>query len=450
MEIKSDSRKIKKGDTFIALKGPNNDGHDYINEAISNGASKVIAEHGLYACDTLIVKDTRAYLAKYLKKKYPEVLKLKLIGVTGTNGKTTTCFLIHQALNTQNHKCGYIGTIGFYIDKKIRELENTTPDLIELYELLDFCAKEGCEYVCMEVSSQALAMKRVEGLEFTYTVFTNLTQDHLDYHTTMENYALAKQELFHKLKSDGKAIVNIDDENYKYFLLEDNQNITYGFNPATYQVIDFEVSNLSKFKVKINDNISDYQSKLLGKHNIYNLLVTIIVLTEIGINEDDIQKFVLECQAPKGRMESVIFDGKIAIVDYAHTPDAVLNVLKTVNEFAKGRVITLIGCGGNRDKTKRPKMADIATNNSSYVIFTSDNPRMENPEDIISDMVQNLSNSNYEIIINRKEAIKKGIQMLEKNDILLLLGKGHETYQIIKDKKIHFDDLEEVLNNIRR
>ena len=437
MNLKDDSRKIKKGDTFIALKKVN-DGHDYINDAIKKGASKIIAERGNYEVETVIVKDTHKYLVDYLYDNYyDKIKKLKLIGMTGTNGKTTTCFLIYQALNKLNIKCAYIGTIGFYMDKKIKDLNNTTPDILEIYELLLECAFNDIEYVVMECSSQALAMHRLDKLKFKYGIFSNITEDHLDYHKTMPEYVKAKQILFDNVTD--KTFVNIDDEYKDYFLKENS--ITYGFNKSDYYLTDY-VINLDGSSFKVNGK--SYKTKLIGKHNLYNVLVVIALLSELNLDTH----IVNELQCPKGRMDIVRKNNNLIVVDYAHTPDAVNKIINAVKELKPNRIITIIGCGGNRDPYKRPIMSNIACSNSDWVIFTNDNPRGENPNNIISDMLHNLDKFNYEIILNRENAIIKGIQMLEKNDILLVLGKGHETYQVIDNKKYDFDDKEVVLKNI--
>ena len=448
MKIKTDSRKIKKGDTFIALKTLNNDGHQYIEDAIKNGATTIVAEHGLYEVDTLIVNDTKEYLVKALKEEYYEEIKdLKLIGITGTNGKTTECFLTYQAFIKLGKKAAYIGTIGFYVNgEKIKDLANTTPEINEIYEMLLYAKENDAEYVMMEVSSHALSMNRVEGLEFIYAVFTNLTKDHLDYHLDMKSYALAKQKLFKMAK---KAIVNVDDDYKNYFLLKENDNITYGFGEADYQILNYEMSSDgSKFTVKTQNEEFEIATSLLGKYNVYNLLVTVILLMKEQVEIDKIKELIPTLKAPNGRMDTIFYETNRIIIDYAHTPDAVENILKAVKELNPNHIYTIVGCGGNRDKTKRPEMAKIATSLSTCAIFTNDNPRLEDPNDIIEDMIKNLENTNYEVIINRKNAIIKGIQMLENNDILLVLGKGHETYQIIGKERLEFDDKQIVLEII--
>lgn len=434
MNIKDDSRKVNKGDIFVALK-KFHDGHEYVLEAIKNGASKVVVEEGDYEVETIKVKNTHEYLVNYLYDNYYDKIKnLKLIGMTGTNGKTTTCFLIYQALNKLGIKCAYIGTIGFYLDKKIKVLNNTTPDILEIYELLLECVDNDCEYVVMECSSHALDMHRLAGLQFQYGIFSNLTQDHLDYHKNLENYIKAKQKLFDQVTI--KTLVNSDDK-YKDYFVRDN-TITYGLN-GDYKLSDI---NLKERTFKVN-NIT-YKTKLIGKHNIYNLLVVIALLSELKLNT----KVIEELTCPPGRMDIVNFNNNMIVIDYAHTPDAVSKILDSVKELEFNKIITIIGCGGDRDSFKRPIMSKIACDNSDYVIFTNDNPRYENPNNIISDMLHNLDKFNYEIILNREKAIIKGIQMLEKNDILLVLGKGHENYQIINGVKHHFDDKEIVLKNI--
>ena len=448
MNIKSDSRKIKEGDIFVALN-TFNDGHKYVLDAIKKGAKKVIVKSGEYDVETITVPDTKDYLIKHLKNNYYNQIKdLKLIGITGTNGKTTTAYLIWQTLNKLGHKCAYIGTIGFYIEEKIKDLLNTTPEITDVYEMLTKCKQNDCEYVVMEVSSHALEQRRVDGLLFDYAIFTNLTEEHLDFHKSMGNYALAKQKLFNMLKEDGRGIINIDDKYHEYFLK--CNNLTYGFKESDFQIIDYNINLKTNFTLNINDKIYNFESNLLGKYNIYNMTCVIAVLYDLKIDMEIIKYLIKNLNPPIGRMDLVNYGTNKIIIDYAHTPDAVENIITTVKEFASGKIYTIIGCGGNRDKMKRPIMANLATNNSDYVIFTSDNPRDEEPIQIIEDMTSGLQNNNYEIEVNREKAINKGIQKLTKNDILLLLGKGHETYQVIKGEKIYFNDLEKVMNFIRR
>ena len=443
MNIKIDSRKIKKGDTFIALRGINDDGHKYVESAIKNGASTVIVEEGEYGVNTIVVKDTKEYLKEYLENNYyDEIKKLKLIGMTGTNGKTTTCYLIYQALNKVGKKCAYIGTLGFYLTDEKRNLSNTTPNLYEIYEMLLECVSKDYEYVVMEVSSQGLSMGRVDTLIFDYVIFSNLTQDHLDYHGTLENYVLEKQKLF-KMTNESIAIINSDDKYKDYFIL-DNKNITYGKTSNDYKISNIK-STIKGSNFKLNEK--EYFTKLIGEYNIYNIVIVIILLELLEI--DNIDEIIKSLDSPNGRMDIVEYKDNIIIIDYAHTPDAVEKIITNVSKLEHNKIITIVGCGGNRDKTKRPIMGDIATRYSDYVIFTSDNPRDEKPRKILKDIVCKLDKKNYKIIVNREKAIKKSIQILSKNDILLLLGKGHEDYQIIKGKKIPFSDKEKVIKYLR-
>ena len=451
MNIKTDSRKVIKGDTFIAIRNINRDGHDYINDAILNGASKIICEKGNYSVETLIVPDTKKYLEEYLYNTYyPNISKMKLIGVTGTNGKTTTCFLTYQILNDLKIPAAYIGTIGFYYGDVKRELNNTTPDIDLLYEMLNEAYLHGIKYVVMEVSSHALYLNRIYGLKFDAVAFTNLTRDHLDFHKTMDEYKNAKKKLFSLTRNNKIAVINGDDENYQDFINSDNRNIIISNKRGDVLINNMEFTNLgSDFSFTYQKRLYNTHINMVGRYNIYNYLTSLMLLCNLGIKIDDILNLNEKLKAPNGRMEMIKYQTNSIFVDYAHTPDALENVLKTCKEFQKGKIITIIGCGGNRDKTKRPLMAHIAEEYSDYVIFTNDNPRCEDPQDIMNDMLAGVELNNHEVILDRKLAIIKGIDLLTKNDILLVLGKGHEDYQIIGKVKHHFSDLEVVKNNIQ-
>ena len=447
IDIKSDSRKIKPGDTFVALKCVDNDGHNYVDKAISMGACKVIVEHGSYNVETLLVNDTRDYIPKYLKERYSkELSKLKLIGITGTNGKTTSAYLLYQALNNVNKKCAYIGTIGFYMDEKICDLPNTTVDIVDLYELLLDCIDNDIKYVVMEISSEGLYRNRLEGIKFDYVAFTNLTQDHLNIHGTMENYMKAKLKLFENLKETGLSFINIDDPYYPNFMLEKNNNIGYGFKPCEYQILEFEMKHTgSTFTYKHNNIIKKINTSLIGKYNLYNLILVISILTEIGI--DKIEEIIPLLTPPPGRMDMIEYKNNSIIIDYAHTPDAVENILKSIKQVTKGKIYVIFGCTGNRDKIKRPIMFNIVGSVSDYFIITNDDPHDEEPMDIVKDMITD-KYSNYEVCLDRKEAIKKGINLLKKEDSLLILGMGHQEYMIVKGKKIPYNDKKTVLEII--
>lgn len=437
MNIKDNSKKVNEGDIFIAL----DNGDKYIEEAISNGASTIICNKGDYSVKTIRVKDTRKYLIEYLNNNYyKEIEDINIIGITGTNGKTTTSYLIYQALNILGSKCAYIGTIGFYIDDKICDLNNTTPDLIDLYEMILEAKRKGCKNIVMEVSSHALSLGRVDALRFNFALFTNLTCEHLNYHKTMKEYFKAKKKLLKLMKKDGKIIINNDDNYMKKIKYN---AIKVGIK-GDYIIGDYKYTNKTKFYL----NNKRYEMNLLGIYNIYNMAFCIVVLENMGYTK--LNRVIKKLDAPSGRMEIIEAEGKKAIVDYAHTPDAVEKILNAVKEFAKNKIYVIIGCGGNRDKSKRPIMADIACSLADYVIFTSDNPRFEEPIDIINDMIKNLDKTNYQVIVNREIAIEKGIQLINNNDILIVLGKGHEKYQIIKDNKVYFDDVEIIKQTFRR
>ena len=448
--LQVDSRKVKKGDTFIALRGVDTDGHDYILKAINNGASKIICEEGNYDVETLIVPDTRDYLANYLKEKFKNIRdKIKLIGITGTNGKTTTAFLIHEAFNYLGVKAAYIGTIGFYMHDKIRSLNNTTPDLFDLYDMFHEGYLKGAKIIVLEVSSQGISYGRIRGILFDMAIFTNLTPEHLDYHKTMENYALAKQELFKHVKDC--AIVNADDSYKDYYLLSSNRNITYGFKLGDYQIKDYKMNHQGTVFTYVNPLKKEYVVKtpLIGKYNLYNLLAVIVSLKEYGFKDDDVVCVLKNLKAPNGRMDIIPYHSNSIIIDYAHTPDAIEKIIKTVREVTNGKIITIFGCTGDRDRIKRPVMMQLVTNLSDYAIVTSDDLHNEEFSHILSDMLENNKNNNYEVISDRVSAINRGISLLKENDVLLILGKGHEEFMIIKDLKIPMNDRKIVLDILK-
>lgn len=441
IKIKTDSRKVVAGDTFVAIKGLTVDGHDFIEKAIENGAVKIVCEHGSYSVETLVVPNTKEWLQQYLLDNYKEeVNKIKLIGMTGTNGKTTTCFLTYQMLLSLGKKAAYMGTIGFYMPGVKRELNNTTPEILDVYSMITEAIEAGCEYFVMEVSSHSLVQKRIEGLEFTVEAFSNLTEDHLDFHKTMENYLHAKMLILDQLK--GTIIVNSDDAYAKYF--ETKSYKTLGYNGKDYQILNYEETpkgTLITFKA---DKEYKVETNLKCKYNVYNYLTALEILNTLGFRIEDIINITKDINAPRGRCEQIRVRNSYAVIDYAHTPDAVEKIITSFLENKKGRIITIVGCGGDRDPLKRPIMGEIASRLSDYVIFTSDNPRTEDPNKILEDILKGVTKDNYEVEIDRPTAIRKGLDMLGDNDVLLILGKGHEDYQIIGHTKHHLDDLEEV------
>lgn len=450
LNIKTDSRKVVKGDTFIALKGNTVDGHDFIDSAIKNGAEKIICEHGKYDVDTINVSDTHEYLKNYLVNNYSKEFEdLKLIGVTGTSGKTTTCFLTYQILNKLGIKTCYIGTIGCYIDNDVVELSNTTPDILELYNLLLTAKEKGCKVIVMEVSSHSLAEERIKGLKFDVCAFTNLSQDHLDYHKTMEEYCKCKAKIVNYLKDKGKIIVNVDDEYSKYFICD--KSLSLGINGSNYKIKEFHMENThTDILFNVNNDSYEVRTNLIGKFNVYNYLTSLALINNLGISVNDIINVTDSINAPVGRAQIIKVGTSIAVIDYAHKPDAVSKIIPLFREVTKGKIITIIGCGGDRDPKKRPVMGNIATSLSDYVILTNDNPRTEDEKLIMKDILEGITTNNYEVIYDRKDAIKKGISMLKDNDCLLILGKGHEDYQIIGRTKIHLSDYEEVTKNINK
>lgn len=449
IKIKTDSRKIVPGDTFVALPGISSDGHDYIDLAIKNGATKIVAEHGNYSVETVIVPDTRTYLNQLLEQEYGYIIdEMKIVGITGTNGKTTSCYLTYQILNNLGIKCAYIGTIGFYLKDKVRNLPNTSVDIADLYGLLVEAYENGYKYVCLEVSSQGLSMNRFQTIKFDVAVFTNLTQDHLDYHKTMDDYCAAKQQLFKQIKKDGKAIINSDDKYKDHYLLKDNDNVTFGKN-GDYKILSMKFSSkISLLEYSYNNKNYVVKTHLLGEYNLYNLITSISICHELGIDLDEINSVIDKLKMPSGRMEKIEYNDNVIIVDYAHTPDAIENILKTIKPICEGNLYVVFGCTGSRDKTKRPIMTNMVLNNVTKAIITIDDPHDEDPKEIVNDMLKGINLTNYEICLDRKKAIHLGMDLLGENDFLLILGKGHEEFIIFKDKKIPFNDKNEVLSYI--
>ena len=452
-KYETNSRLIKPGQTFVAIKGYTVDGHDYIEDAIKNGATAVIAQKDVKcSVPVTVVKDSAKYYQELLVKEYKDDFKdLKLIGITGTNGKTTSAYLTYQMLRDLGKKAAYIGTLGYMCGDYFKELPNTSPEILTIYKLLEKSKELGCEYVVMEVSNFALDQKRIEGLEFVAGAFTNLTEDHLDYHKTMENYLKAKLLLTDYIKKDGVLLVNKDDEASKKFMERFKNTKTFGFGNADYDILNADIHpDHTDIDFKVNDKSYKVTTNLTSKFNVYNYFTMFSILCELGFDIDELILKTKDLKAPKGRCETYKVKDGFAVVDYAHTPDAVLKVVTAYKELAKARIITLVGCGGDRDPMKRPIMGEIASNYSDYVIFTNDNPRTEDPEKIMNDILKGVKKNNYEVCLDRREAIKKALDMIKKDDIVLLLGKGHEDYQILGHTKVHLDDSEEVRKYIEK
>lgn len=449
IEVKSDSRLVKPGDTFVAIPGFTVDGHDFINKAIENGATRIICEHGTYSVDTEIVPSSEKWLNEYLVNTHSASFSnMKFVGITGTNGKTTTAYFVSQMLTELGINNAYIGTIGLYYNSKlIRELPNTTPDILSMYNIFYEVQELGATVVVMEVSSHALYYGRVNGIKLDIGAFTNLTEDHLDFHKTMENYMKSKMLIKDMLKSNGTMVVNMDDAAYSNFVVDNT--VLLGIGKGDFNVVDYTFGSMNTdLTLSIRGKSYSVRNNMLSKFNVYNFTMALAIVNTLGQEIDDIINIVSKVYPPKGRNELISVNGGTAIIDYAHTPDAVYQIISAYQEKKQGKIISILGCGGDRDPMKRPIMGDIATKMSDWVIFTNDNPRTEDPEKIMHDIVCDLKCDNYEIILDRASAISKGVSLTKANDVLLILGKGHEEYQIFGHEKKHFSDREEVLKNL--
>lgn len=462
--IQSDSRKVKKDFLFVAVRGTTVDGHAYIDAAIAKGAVAVVCEeipshseeNGISSERKTIfirVKDSADALGKIVSTWYDNPSdKLTLVGVTGTNGKTTIATLLYEMFRKMGHKVGLISTVCNYIDGEAIPTEHTTPDPITLHSLMARMVDAGCKYAFMEVSSHSIDQKRISGLSFDGGIFTNLTRDHLDYHKTVENYLKAKKKFFDDLPADAFALTNADDKSGLVML----QN-----TPA--KKVTYSLRTLADIKGKILESHFDGTEMIIngrevivpfvGRFNAYNLLAVYGTAMLLGKTQEETLTVLSTLHSVAGRFETIQSPlGYTAIVDYAHTPDALTNVLNGIKEVldGRGRIITVVGAGGNRDKGKRPLMAKEAAKLSDQVILTSDNPRFEEPDEIIKDMVAGLSKADMErtlCITDRAQAIKTATMLAKKGDVILVAGKGHEDYQEVKGVKHHFDD-REVIRNI--
>ena len=451
-KIEFDSRKIELNDVFVAIRGTLSDGHDYIEKALSLGAIAVICEEFpsviVNGVTYIKVKDSNEALA-FLAANYYEnpSENIRLVGVTGTNGKTTIASLLYQLFKKAGYKVGLLSTVKIMVDNQEFKATHTTPDSLTINKYLDLMVQEGCEFCFMEVSSHGIHQKRTEALHFAGGVFTNLSHDHLDYHNTFAEYRDVKKIFFDNLPKSAFAITNIDDKNGAIMLQNTKaKKLSYALKSyADYKAQILE-NQLSGLLLKINDN--EVWVKLIGSFNAYNLLAIYGVAVELGIEKVEALRLLSELESVSGRFQFIVSDSKItAIVDYAHTPDALENVLKTIEDIRtkNEQLITVVGCGGDRDKTKRPIMANIASSMSDKAIFTSDNPRTENPETIIEEMEKGVEPQNFKktvSILDRKQAIKTACQLANPNDIILIAGKGHETYQEINGVRHDFDDLQ--------
>ena len=453
--IESNSKNIKKGFMFVAIKGFSVDGHEFIKEAIENGASVIVVEDSSKIksvkfpedVTVILATNTREVLAISASNFYKNPSKkFKLIGITGTKGKTTTTFMIKEILEKAGKKVGLIGTIAIYINgDKLKDSDRTTPESLELQQLFAKMVDEGVEYVVMEVSSQSLKLHRVDGCEFDYVAFTNFSEDHISEkeHPDIKDYFESKLKLFNMCKN---GFVNIDDLQGAKIpgMFPDSEITRYGIdNSGDFLARDITITNsYVDFRAKLSDRNDRVKVDIPGRFTVYNALLAIAICKRIGIDAETMKEALLNVKVP-GRSEMV--DNKLEIpimIDYAHSPESLQNILKAVKSYTRGRVISVFGCGGDRDARKRPVMGEISGKIADYTIITSDNPRTENPKSIVEEIEEGIKKTKgkYEVIIDRKEAIKKAIKMANKTDIIVLAGKGHEPYQEINGEKFDFDE----------
>ncbi|MFD2212958.1 UDP-N-acetylmuramoyl-L-alanyl-D-glutamate--2,6-diaminopimelate ligase [Metabacillus endolithicus] len=458
--LEMDSREVKPGSLFICIKGYTVDGHDFAQKAVDQGAVAILAERNLdLDVPVIVVKDTKRSMAVLADIFYGQPThSMHLIGVTGTNGKTTTTHIIEKIFNEAKKQTGLIGTMYIKIGDEQKEVKNTTPESLTLQKTFAEMKEQNVSHAIMEVSSHALHLGRIHGCDFNVAVFTNLTQDHLDYHKTMEAYKYAKGLLFAQLgnkfdHNDLKiAVLNEDEEASEEFKRMTSAKIlTYGIDrPADIKAENIKMTSKgTMFQLVTPVGTRNVTIQMVGKFSVYNVLAAVSASLASSVDLDTIVTAIESMEGVRGRFELV--DGGqdyTVIVDYAHTPDSLENVLKTVKQFAEGRIFCIVGCGGDRDKTKRPLMAKIAVTYSDEPVFTSDNPRSEDPQVILQEMEEGVAGNQYTSIISREEAISYAVKKAQKGDVILIAGKGHETYQIIGNKVFDFDDKEIALNAI--
>jgi len=452
-DVSDDSRNVRAGVLFVAVKGALQDGHEFIKAAVQKKAALIVLSDEKFLplipsqIPALLVKDAKSALIKIADAFFNAPTQhIHCVGVTGTNGKTTVSFLIRDILQAGGFKCGLIGTIGYKVDRLMQPLKNTTPGIVELRRVMKEMIDAQDRYVAMEVSSHALDQDRVAGINFQSAIFTNLTQDHLDYHKTMEAYFLAKQKLFlEHVNKDSSMIINRDDPyGLRLFDSLKGSKLSYGFSDKSDVSVErFELKKEgSRATLKTPEGILEISTKLVGRHNLYNILASVAFGISQGIALNVIAKSIEQTILIPGRLDRVdSAKGFMVFIDYAHTDDALKNVLESLRVLAhNGRIITVFGCGGDRDKGKRPKMGRVASSLSDTCIITSDNPRSEDPQEIIKQIVDGISAANFVIEVDRATAIRKALSMACKDDIVLIAGKGHETVQIVKDKTFSFSD----------
>jgi UDP-N-acetylmuramoyl-L-alanyl-D-glutamate--2,6-diaminopimelate ligase len=453
--IACDSRKVSPGSVFVAIKGVSQDGHRFIDEAINNGAAVIVHQSPVSSvqsrkkCLFVQVDDTRKALGRMAAQFYGNPSeRMKVIGVTGTNGKTTITYLIESILARAGFNPAVIGTINYRFNGKVFPSGNTTPGPIDIQSLLADMLKGNVDYAVMEVSSHSLDQDRVEGVEFSHAIFTNLTQDHLDYHGTIDNYFRAKAALFKGLAQSSVSIINNDSPYAKDIIsLTRSRVLTFGFaKGCDVYASDINIgASGTSFVAHTPRGEFNINTALIGRHNVYNLLASIALGVSKELKADVISAAIRDFKLVPGRLERIDAGQDFFVfVDYAHTDDALTNVITALRELSKKRIIVVFGCGGDRDKTKRPKMGKVVSELADFAIVTSDNPRSEEPDDIIKDILKGIDKDNYKIVQEREAAIKEALSMARSGDIILIAGKGHETYQISKGKSMPFDDREVV------
>jgi len=456
--ITTNSRDVKKGDLFVAVKGNNFDGHDFIDEAFKKGAIKAVVENEKFKSkNVIVVKDTRKTLSMIAAKFYDNPSKeLNVIGITGTNGKTTTSLLIDKIFSDAGFKTGLIGTIFYRIDRKKFSSDMTTPGALRVNKFLRMMADAGCAYAILEISSHALEQERVKDVGLDVAIFTNLTREHLDYHRDLDGYFGAKTKIFNNLKKGGIAVLNVDDPRVATLKKKiKGKVLTYGYQSgadvrATGIIADI---NGSSFRVLTSAGRIRISTKLIGCHNISNILAAISTALILNIDLEDAANSIRLFKNAPGRLEAVCMGQDFSVfVDYAHTDDALKNVVSALRKYSTNRLITVFGCGGDRDRTKRPRMGKIAARASDYTIITSDNPRSENPLLIAKEIEKGIKaiSSEYSIVLDRKQAINRALNMANKGDIVLVAGKGHEEVQIVGSKRSNFSDRETIMKLLKK
>ena len=440
-DIKTNSKEVRKNDLFVCIKGVIKDRHEYIHEAIKNGASAVVASKKIKVNVPLIlVKDTNKELIKLSKKFYDYDSNLVLIATTGTNGKTTTSKIIQDLIGD---KCGYIGTNGLSYQNTTKEIRNTTPSPDRLYKYFKELKDNNCNIISMEASSEAFLRNRLDDLKFDIGILTNITEDHLNVHKTLKNYIDCKKELFKNIKEDGASILNVDDKYFEEFKkIAKGKILTYGKKKSTLEIKDIKLfKDKTEFKVKYKSKLYKIETILKGEFNVYNICASILALLFLNYKIEDIIKKIQNIKVPQGRVEYLNFNQDYSIIlDYAHTPDALEKIYNYVKNINVNKVISLTGSAGGREKEKRKYMGKVVFDNSDITIFTMDDPRYEDVNEIIDDLALLLKPNNYIRIINRKKAIYKALSLAKQNDVVLILGKGRDNYMAIKDKYLKYND----------